>query len=309
CDIMLLPKPVQEDFDAMKKGAILWGWPHCVQQHSLTQTAIDNRLTLIAWEAMHRWSDHGDWQMHIFHKNNELAGYAGVLHALNLAGIDGNYGAERKAIVISFGSVSRGAVFALQSRGFHDITVFTQRHFVLVADQVMGVKHYHFEKDKEDRMVSLRPDGQTCSFVEDLAGVDIIVNGILQNTDNPLMFVESDEVDKLKRGCLIVDVSCDEGMGFPFARPTTFDEPMFNIGKLHYYAVDHTPSYLWNSASWEISNSLLPYLPLVIGGPETWDKHETLRRAIEIRDGVIQNPKILSFQNREPAYPHKILAQ
>ncbi len=309
CDIALLPKPVQEDFDAMKKGAVLWGWPHCVQQRSVTQTAIDRRLTLIAWEGMHRWSRHGDWQMHIFNKNNELAGYAGVIHALNLIGIDGNYGPQRKAIVISFGSVSRGAIFALKARGFNDITVFTQRHFVLVGDQVVGVNHYHFEKDEKGRMVSIRPDGRISPFVEDLTEADIIVNGILQDTDDPLMFVESGQVDKLKPGCLIIDVSCDEGMGFSFACPTTFDEPMFDIGKIHYYAVDHTPSYLWNSASWEISNSLLPYLPLVMGGPESWDKSETLRRAIEIREGVIQNPKILSFQHRAADYPHKDLAQ
>ena len=101
-----------------------------------------------------------------------------------------------------------------------------------------------------------------------------------------------------------MDVSCDEGMGFYFAKPTTFKEPMFKVGKIHYYAVDHTPSYLWNSASWEISNSLIPYLPIVMGGPASWKESETVRRAIEIRDGVVQNPKILSFQNRSAAYPH-----
>ena len=31
---------------------------------------------------------------------------------------------------------------------------------------------------------------------------------------------------------------------------------------------------------------------------------ETIRKAIEIRDGVIQNPKILSFQHRAADYPH-----
>jgi hypothetical protein len=30
----------------------------------------------------------------------------------------------------------------------------------------------------------------------------------------------------------------------------------------------------------------------------------TVAKAIEIRDGVVQNPKILSFQHRSPAYPH-----
>lgn len=86
CDVALLAKPVQEDFDEMKEGTIHWGWPHCVQQRSIAQTAIDLKLTLIAWEAMHRWSARGDWQMHIFQKNNEIAGYAGVHHAMNLDG-------------------------------------------------------------------------------------------------------------------------------------------------------------------------------------------------------------------------------
>jgi len=30
----------------------------------------------------------------------------------------------------------------------------------------------------------------------------------------------------------------------------------------------------------------------------------TIRRAIEIREGVIQNPKILSFQGRAAHHPH-----
>jgi hypothetical protein len=68
--------------------------------------------------------------------------------------------------------------------------------------------------------------------------------------------------------------------------------------------VDHSPSYLWNSATWEISEAILPHLRPVLAGPSAWDAHDTIRRAIEIRDGVIQNPRILSFQHRSPDYPH-----
>ncbi|MEU1532335.1 hypothetical protein [Streptomyces fagopyri] len=35
----------------------------------------------------------------------------------------------------------------------------------------------------------------------------------------------------------------------------------------HDYAVDHSPSHLWNSATWEISEALLPYLRKVMSGP------------------------------------------
>ena len=125
CDIVLLAKPQQEDFASMKNGAIHWGWPHCVQQRGITQTAIDRKQTLIAWEEMHQWSAEGSWQRHTFYRNNEMAGYAGVQHAMNLAGIDGNFGPPLSAFVISYGSVSQGAIRALQSRGVKDITVLT----------------------------------------------------------------------------------------------------------------------------------------------------------------------------------------
>jgi len=106
-------------------------------------------------------------------------------------------------------------------------------------------------------------------------------------------------------GSLFVDVSCDEGMGFEWARPTSFAEPMFEVGEaVHYYAVDHSPSYLWNSATWEISEALIPHLRTVMDGPGAWDRDQTIRQAIEIRDGVICNPKILSFQQRSAEFPH-----
>ena len=75
--------------------------------------AIDRRLTLIAWEAMHHWTHEGDFSLHVFHKNNELAGYCSVLHALELIGTTGAYGQRLRAAVISFGATARGAVIAL----------------------------------------------------------------------------------------------------------------------------------------------------------------------------------------------------
>ena len=109
----------------------------------------------------------------------------------------------------------------------------------------------------------------------------------------------------LAPGTLVVDVSCDAGMGFSWARPTSFDEPMFEVGDgVRYYAVDHTPSYLWDSASWEISEALLPFVPAVVEGPQAWAADPTLSRAVEIQEGVVRNPDILAFQHRAADYPH-----
>jgi len=117
--------------------------------------------------------------------------------------------------------------------------------------------------------------------------------------------VTNAELELFAPGSLFVDVSCDEGMGFEWARPTSFGDPMRQVGEgMHYYAVDHSPSYLWDAATWEISQALLPYVGTVLAGPAAWEAEQTVRRAIEIRDGVIQNPKILSFQGRAIEFPH-----
>jgi alanine dehydrogenase len=306
CDVILLPKPLPQDLVELRYRQILWGWPHCVQSDEITQLAIDRRLTLIAFEAMNHWSHDGEFSLHVFHKNNELAGYCSVLHALALIGATGDYGRQLRAAVIGFGATGRGAVTALNAHGVHDVDVLTHRGATAVGSPIHSTRIMHFEADPDDpsRSNVLLKDGPV-PMAAFLARHDIVVNCVLQHTDRPLMFVTDDELAAFAPGGLVIDVSCDEGMGFSWARPTSFQEPMFTVGdNVRYYAVDHSPSYLWDSATWEISDALLPYLRPMLGGPKGWEANETLRRAIEINDGVIQNPHILSFQHRLPHYPH-----
>jgi hypothetical protein len=48
----------------------------------------------------------------------------------------------------------------------------------------------------------------------------------------------------------------------------------------------------------------LPFLPTVLAGPDAWLADETIRRAIEIQDGMVLNPSILTFQSRSAEFPH-----
>ena len=303
CDIMLLPKPTEDDFSSFREGQIIWGWPHCVQGEAITQEGIDKQLTFIAWEAMNLWRN-DTWQAHIFQKNNELAGYSSVLHSLQLQGMTGLYGPPKRAAVIGFGSTGRGAIHALRGQGYHDITVFTYRPQLGIVAQIPGLDYAEYGlSEAGDVLVHQEEDSVPIAGV--LAEYDIVVNCILQNPNRPLVFVQGDELDQFKRGSLIIDVSCDAGMGFDFAKPTSFTDPIFTVGDgITYYAVDHSPSYLWRSATHEISLALAPFIEVVMAGPEAWHANETIRRAIEIEKGVIRNEDILRFQNRPAEYPH-----
>lgn len=308
-DVVLLPKPQHSDVAALSPGQVLWGWPHCVQDVELTQLAIDRKLTLIAFEAMNHWTRDGRVGLHVFHKNNEIAGYASVIHALQLAGLTGDYGRRLSAIVIGFGATARGAVTALNAHGVHEVAVLTNREVAAVGSPIHSVRIRQFDHE---------PDGEHLSHVitergrEPLAAYlaenDIIVNCTLQDTARPLTYLSNDDLAAFRRGSVIVDVSCDLGMGFEWARPTSFDDPTFEVGDhVLYYAVDHSPSYLWNSATWDNSNALIPFLRPVLEGSTSWDADETLSHAIEIRDGHVVNPSILAFQGRASEAPYVLV--
>ena len=308
-DVVLLPKPQHSDVAALGPGKILWGWPHCVQDTELTQLAIDQRLTLIAWEAMNHWTRDGAVGLHVFHKNNELAGYCSVLHAMQIAGISGDYGRRLTAVVIGFGATARGAVTALNAHGVHEVAVLTNRSVAAVGSPIHSVRIRHFDHDETSAHLShvITERGRE-PLGTYLAENDIIVNCTLQDPNAPLNYLSEDDLPGFRRGSVIVDVSCDLGMGFTWARPTTFEEPTFEVGDhVLYYAVDHSPSYLWNSATWDISLALIPFLRPVLEGPTSWDQDETLTHAIEIRDGRIQNPSILDFQGRSPEPPYAVV--
>ena len=306
---VIIAKPVLADLEELREGGILWGYVHCVQQREITQAALDRKLTLIAFEDMFVWSPTGQVGRHTFYKNNEMAGYCAVIHALQLKGIDGHYGNQRKVVIFSFGAVSRGAIYALKAHGFRDITICIQRPDHEVREEVLDCHYVKVREGEkgEARMVVVEHDGTIRPLTELIGETDIIVNGTFQETDHPTNFIIESEAASLKPNCLIIDVSCDEGMGFFFAKPTSFQEPMFQYNTIDYYAVDHTPSYLWESATRSISAALIVYLENVLEGREHWQQNETIRRAINIDEGVIKNPLILSFQHREITPPYAAL--
>jgi len=296
-DLLILPKPVRNDYPLFKNEQIIWGWPHSVQTPGIVDVAIKKKLTLIAWENMFDWHDN-EKGAHVFHRNNELAGYASVIHGLTLAGMTaGSYGSDKKVAVIGYGSTGKGAIKALMGLGAEQISVYSRRsHSQIKTDNPrLTFKKYQVI----DGLVMMEGN----PAFEELRQYDIIVNCILQNPLKPKNFLSRKEALMIDHRFMIIDVSCDEGMGFEFARPTSFDKPVFHVGKVVYYGVNHSPSYFYEAASFEISKALFPYLRHILNY-NTYLGNKVLEKAVDIAHGIIKKPEILTFQNRNRQWPH-----
>ncbi|MEZ4627204.1 MAG: hypothetical protein R2912_03610 [Eubacteriales bacterium] len=99
---------------------------------------------------------------------------------------------------------------------------------------------------------------------------------------------------RLKRGCMIIDVSCDTGLEIETSRPTTFDHPVYTVDGVLHYAVDNTPAMAYRSVSEIISKSFSPFVDTIIQNRSC----PALEPAFVIRGGVVFDQECLSFRSR-----------
>ena len=135
----------------------IFGWIHAVQNKDITDILIENKLTAYAWEDMFEDG------RHVFWKNNELAGEAGIMHCFLCTGV---LPVEFKAAVLGNGNTARGALKMLTKLGVQ-VDVYTRK------------------------MENL--------FRKNMYQYDIIVNAILWDTKRKDHIIYKSDLKKLKK--------------------------------------------------------------------------------------------------------------
>lgn len=108
-DIICDPKIGDAEYlKDLKENQTIFGWVHAVQNRTVTDILLENKLTAFAWEDMYEFGRHTFW------RNNELAGEAAVLHAYQILG---KMPYNTKAVIIGRGNTARGAYRVLSNLG------------------------------------------------------------------------------------------------------------------------------------------------------------------------------------------------
>lgn len=253
CDVICDPKIGDAEYLSSLSNQTVFGWVHAVQNRNITEVICKNKLTAIAWEDMYESG------MHLFHRNNEIAGEAAVIHAFLRHGI---FPKGLKVAILGKGNTAMGALQALHQLG-------------------AIVKIY-------DRKT------EHC-FVHDLPKYDVIVNAILWDTRRNDHIIYKKDLKRMKKGSLIIDISCDCAGAVETSIPTTIENPDYLIDGIRHYVVDHTPSLFYKTSSIEISKTVSPFLDVLIEGTQ----NSILKNATCIERGEIIDKRIYEYQNKK----------
>ena len=128
---------------------------------------------------------------HVFYKNNILAGEAACYNAINYLGKlpDGLY-----AAIIGNGNTAHGVYKALVRLGVN-VDIYT--------------------RDLEGLLK------------ENLSNYDLIVNCVLWDVKRKDHIIYCEDLKKMKKGSIIIDVSCDLNGAIETSHPTTLDNPIY----------------------------------------------------------------------------------
>jgi N5-(carboxyethyl)ornithine synthase len=206
------------------------------------------------------WEDMFYKGRHVFWRNNELAGEAAVMHAFTLYG---KLPYDCKVALIGRGNIARGAYRILSSLGA-EITVYDRRTEDLLRDEI--------------------------------GNFDIIVNGVLWDVYRKDHIIYKEDLSKMKKPAMIIDISCDRAGGIETSIPTTITNPTYFVDGVLHYVVDHTPALISYSVTQELGYELVKFIDILIEEKE--ETTETLRNAIIIKKGDIIDHRINDYQNR-----------
>lgn len=225
--------------------------------HAVQNTAITDTLISNKLTA-YAWEEMYESGRHSFWRNNEIAGEAAIMHAFRC------YGAmpyNTKVALVGNGNVARGACKILTLLGA-DLTVFNR---------------------KTEKL-----------FQHELSQFDVIVNAVKWDTSRTDHLVWRDDLKRMKKGSMIVDISCDKNGGIESSFPTTITDPVYEIDGVLHYVVDHTPSLFYKTVSIGLSQEVSRYTDMLIEDCP----NQVLSDACIIANGEILDSEIRTFQKR-----------
>ncbi len=195
---------------------------------------------------------------HVFWRNNELAGEAAVIHGFQCFG---RMPYEANVAVLGRGNTARGAIKVLN---------------------MLGAKVMQYDRRTESL------------FREEIGLYDVIVNCILWDVSRNDHIIYKEDLLRMKRNSMIIDVSCDRNGGIETSVPTTIDAPTYTVDGILHYVVDHTPALFFKTFTMNNSSIIYPYIDQLVRN----DYNDIMKDALIIKNGVILDEEINLFQGR-----------
>jgi alanine dehydrogenase len=124
---------------------------------------------------------------------------------------------------------------------------------------------------------------------EEIKEADIVIGAVLIPGGRTPVLITKEMLRTMKRGSVIIDVSVDQGGCFETSRPTTHQDPIYEVEGVIHYMVANMPGAYPKTSTIALTNATLPHIKLLANkGIEKALREDTvLKTALNTYEGEI----------------------
>ncbi|MDO5037796.1 MAG: alanine dehydrogenase [Tissierellia bacterium] len=271
-----------EEYKYLRDDLIVMTYIHSNAHRDQTQALLDSQCKSVAYEDVS--DDRGEWPL--LSPMSELAGKGGFLAALHFSQtIQGGRGqllanvcGVRTPVVTIIGGGHTG-------KGAAELAAaFGNKVNILDLDYDLMVDMKTYMPPNVNFLMSNRQN-----LLECLKDTDVLINCVLWPKHRTDHLVHREDLKKMRKGAMIIDVACDEGGAIETCRATTHTDPVYYEEGILHYCVDNIPSAFAHSASITLSNATLPFVKAIAnkGFEEALREDKHLRRGLTTYKGQL----------------------
>jgi alanine dehydrogenase len=132
------------------------------------------------------------------------------------------------------------------------------------------------------------------NLLERLEHADLVVGAVLLPGAKAPKLVKRADLAKMKKGSVIVDVAVDQGGCVETIRPTTHENPIYEIDGVIHYGVANMPGGVPRTSTLALTNATFPYASRLarLGWEEACRQDRALLLGLNIVDGKVVYPAV-----------------
>ena len=257
-DLLLKVKePIEAEYTNLRRGQTLFTYLHLAASRPCTAALLASGTTAIAYETVQTTNSDGSVALPLLAPMSEVAGrlsaQVGAYHLMRtqggrgvlMGGVPGVAPAE--VVVVGGGVAGYNAARIAKGMGAH-VTVFDLNVNTLrkIDNETHGTIETRYSSSLE--------------LEEAVKNADLVIGAVLIPGAKAPKLVTNSTVSHMKSGAVLVDIAIDQGGCFEDSRPTTHDDPTFEVHDTVFYCVANMPGAVPRTSTFALTNATMPYV-------------------------------------------------
>jgi alanine dehydrogenase len=290
--IVKVKEPLPDEYDLMQENQILYTYLHLAAEPKLTKVLCERRVKAIAYETI----QFDDKSLPLLTPMSEVAGrMATQIGAFYLQRDHGGKGIlmggvtgvkPAKVTIIGGGVVGTNSAKMAMGLGAH-VTILdvNTRRLEYLDDIFQGRCETLFSNAK--------------NIEDSVKDSDLLIGGVLITGHKAPTLVSKEQVSQMAKGSVVVDVAVDQGGCIETCKPTSHQNPTYEVDGVIHYCVPNMPGVVPRTSTYALTNVTLKYASMlaVLGVEEACARDKALFKGVNVYDGsVVYEPVARDLQ-------------